>query len=634
MNEFIEQFLIEGRELVAQGSDDLLALEENPRDRERLDSAFRAFHTLKGAAGIVDFEAMAQALHAGEDVLSAVRSGAVVMTAALTDLCLACLDQVTTWLDQMQAAGEVPADAQACADRIVRQFRLVSEAAGAAAAEVSTEVRPSNSPDVDAQGGTLPEAARGILEEQLKLLHDTAPAGLAGRRASAIRVATSVLRAIDRDSAANHLESLATAMAPPESAVKELAGFLKEIWPPAAARSGNPGLTPAETSVRVDVHRIDALVKLAGELTVAKNALGHCVRVIDDGESDPRRARVELKAQHLRLERLVADLQQSVVALRVLPLQTAFQRFPRLVREMAGSLNKPARLMIEGATTEADKTIVAAISEPLLHVIRNSLDHGLETAEERVARGKPATATIRLRALRQGEHIVIEVEDDGRGVDLDRVRAVAAAHGVASKAALDAMSEAEVTDLIFAPGFSTAASVTDVSGRGVGMDVVRTTVERLGGRVFLDSRPGLGTLVRFNLPFTVMMTRVMTVEAGGQMFGLPLESVVETVRVPRTAITPLGAARAFVLRDRTLPVIDLGKALGWNRPAAGPEATIVVVSAMGQLGALEVDRLGDRLDVMLTAPDGLLAGVPGIDGTTLMGDGRVLIVLDIRELLS
>jgi len=635
MNEFIEQFLVEGRELVAQGSDDLLALEENPGDKERRDSAFRAFHTLKGAAGIVDFEAMAQTLHAGEDVLSAVRSGAVVMTAAVTDLCLDCLDQVTTWLDQMQATGEVPGDAQARADQIARQFRLVSEAArpvGAASFSEATE-----EVGAEPQRGAPPPAALAVLEEQVTLLRNTAPAGLRGRRSSAVRVAASVLRGIDRSSEAADFERLAGATAPPEplaeTLAETLARLVEELSPPGPAQTASPGATPAETSVRVDVHRIDALVKLAGELTVAKNALGHCARLIRD-DTDPRRLAAELKAQHLQLERLVADLQQSVVALRVLPLQTAFQRFPRLVREMAGALAKPARLMIEGATTEADKTIVAAISEPLLHVIRNSLDHGLETAEERTALGKPAIATIRLRAMRQGEHIVIEVEDDGRGIDLARVRSVAAARGVASAAAIAAMSEAEATDLIFAPGFSTAASVSDLSGRGVGMDVVRTTVERLGGRVFVSSRPGLGTLIRFNLPFAVMMTRVMIVEAGGQMFGLPLEAVVETVRVPRAAIAAVGAARALVLRDRTLPVIDLGKSLGVEPATGGAEATIVVVSAMGQLGGLEVDRLGERLDVMLAAPEGLLTGVPCIDGTTLMGDGRVLIVLDIRELLE
>lgn len=633
MNEFIEQFLVEGRELVAQGSDDLLALEESPGDKERLDSAFRAFHTLKGAAGIVDFEAMAQALHAGEDILSGVRSGTVAMTAAVTDLCLACLDQVTTWMDQMQATGEVPGDAQVRADEVTRQFRLVSEAARSATAAAAPLGIDGATPGVHVPGGALPQAARAVLEEQVKLLHDTSPAGLQGRSKSAVRVAASVLRRIDRSSEAAAFERLAEAAAPPEPLAKVLARLIEELSGAGPSQAGSLGATGAETSVRVDVHRIDALVKLAGELTVAKNALGHTARLFQD-EADPRRMAAELKAQHLQLERLVAELQQSVVALRVLPLQTAFQRFPRLVREMAGSLGKPARLMIEGGTTEADKTIVAAISEPLLHVIRNSLDHGLEEAEERGALGKPAIATVHLRALRQGEHIIIEVEDDGRGVDLDRVRAVAAVRGVASADAIAAMSDAEVTDLIFAPGFSTAASVSDLSGRGVGMDVVRTTIERLGGRVFITSRPGRGTLVRFNLPFTVMMTRVMTVEAGGQVFGLPLEAVVETVRVPRAAIAPVGAARAFILRDRTVPVIDLGKALGRARVTEGADATLVVVSAMGQVGGLEVERLGERLDVMLTAPEGLLAGLPGIDGTTLLGDGRVLIVLDIRELLA
>ena len=631
MNEFIEQFLIEGRELVAQGSDDLLALEENPRDKERLDSAFRAFHTLKGAAGIVDFEAMAQALHAGEDILSAVRSGSVAMTTAVTDLCLACLDQVSIWLDQMQATGEVPGDAQVPADQVTRQFRLVSEAAqrGASEREAEVEASSANAPDLT---GTLPETALRLLKEQIWLLQGSDAEAQTGRWQSAVRVAASVLHGLGWSTEAGNLERLAES-APVESLAEALAGILQDLTAPVPGQASAFAASPMEASVRVDVARIDSLVKLAGELTVAKNALGHATRLIQE-ENDPRRMAAELKAQHLHLERLVAELQQSVVALRVLPLQTAFQRFPRLVREMARTLGKPARLMIEGATTEADKTVVGAISEPLLHVIRNSLDHGLEKAEEREALGKPAVATIHLRAMRQGEHIVIEVEDDGRGVDLDRVRTVAAARGVASAGVIAAMSDTEATDLIFAPGFSTASAVSDLSGRGVGMDVVRTTVERLGGRVFITSRPGRGTLVRFNLPFTVMMTRVMTVEAGGQVFGLPLEAVVETVRVSRAAIASVGAARAFVLRDRTVPVIDLGRALGREHTADGPDATLVVVSAMGQLGALEVERLGDRLDVMLTAPEGLLAGVPGIDGTTLMGDGRVLIVLDIREILT
>jgi two-component system chemotaxis sensor kinase CheA len=301
---------------------------------------------------------------------------------------------------------------------------------------------------------------------------------------------------------------------------------------------------------------------------------------------------------------------------------------------MATALGKPARLTIEGGTTEADKTIVEAISEPLLHVLRNGLDHGLESASERAALDKPETATIHLRASRQGEHVVIEVEDDGRGIDVDRVRQVAVERNVAPAAAITAMSDEQAIDLIFAPGFSTASQVTDLSGRGVGMDIVRTTVERLGGRVAVSSQRQRGTTVSFTLPFTVMMTQVLTVEAAGQVFGVPMEAVVETLRVSRGAISAVGAARAMVLRDRTLPVIDLGQALGREGRTVDGDSNVLVVAVAGQLGGLEVDRLGERMDVMLKPPEGLLAGVPGIDGTTLLGDGRVLIVLDLQEIFD
>ena len=629
MNEFVEQFLIEGRELVTQGNDDLLALEERPDDRERLDGAFRALHTLKGAAGIVDFVAMARAVHAAEDGLAAVRSSGAAVTPLLIDLCLACLDQVSAWIDQMQITGEIPADADAKADDLVRRF------SGLGASDESP-ILPQRDPLAVQPGAGLSAVARQLLEAQKLLLAEPAAEGAAGRLESAGRVAANVLRHQGRSLDATDLEGLlqssllagdATSMA---SAIDRVLEGLAE---PAATPPGTLAAQPPDVTLRVDVERIDTLVRLTGELLIAKNAIGHSAGLAQEA-ADPRRFSIALKNQYLLLERLVGELQRAVLSLRVLPLHHAFQRFPRLVREMAASLVKPARLMIEGATTEADKTIVEAISEPLLHVLRNSLDHGLENAADRAALGKPATATIVLRAGRQGEHVIIEVEDDGRGIDVARVREVARARNVASQAALDGLSDDEVIDLIFAPGFSTSAEVTDLSGRGVGMDVVRTSIERLGGRVTVSSRRQRGTIVRFTLPFTVMMTQVLTVEAAGQVFGVPMDAVVETVRVNRDAIAPIGAARALVLRNRTVPVIDLGQALGRKPSASAGDATVLIVSVAGQWGGLEVDRLGERLDVMLKPPEGLLAGVPGIDGTTLLGDGRVLIVLDLHEIMN
>lgn len=622
MNEFVEQFLIESRELVAQASDDLLALEERPDDRERLDGAFRAFHTLKGAAGIVDFVAMGRALHAAEDMLSAVRSGTAPVTSPLIDLCLASLDQVSAWLDQMSPDGAIPEDADARADDLIRRFTGLGGSATSAIV-----------PHGEAAVVGLSSVSLQLLEAQKLLLAETTSEAAAGRLGSAGRVAASVLRHHGLDT--TDLESLLQTSLLAGDAASMIAAIDK-ILSGLAGRSPEPPGTlaaqPGDTTLRVDVERIDRLIRLTGELLIAKNAVGHSAqRAL---ETDVRQLAVALKNQHLLLDRLVSELQQSVLSLRVLPLHHAFQRFPRLVREMAVAVGKPARLMIEGATTEADKSIVEAIAEPLLHLLRNGLDHGVESEAERAAAGKPAVATINLRAAREGDRVVIEVEDDGRGIDVVRVREVARARAVRSDAALQAMSDEDVVDLIFAPGFSTIDHVTDLSGRGVGMDVVRATVERLGGRVSVSSRPQRGTVVRLSLPFTVMMTKVLTVEAAGQVFGVPLDAVVETVRVTRDAIVPVGAAHALALRNRTLPVIDLGQALGKQRPAASGDVSVLIVSVGGQLGGLEVDRLGDRIDVMLKAPEGLLAGVPGIDGTTLLGDGRVLIVLDLREIFD
>ena len=627
MNEFVEQFLIESRELVAQGNDDLLALEKNPGDKEHLDGAFRALHTLKGAAGIVDFVAMTRALHAAEDVLSAVRTNSTPVTPLLIDMCLACLDQVGAWLDQMQAAaGEIPADADVRADDIVRRF------AGLGGADKALVVPEAAAGEA---GGSSP-IGLSILEAQKLLLAEGSEEGAAGKRESAGRVAANVLRHHGHALDAADLEGrLQTALLAGEA--KEMMAAIDRIIESLSAPAPRPAdrsVTPSQdVTLRVDVERIDALVRLTGELLIAKNAIGHSARLAQ-GTADAAQLAVMLKNQHLSLDRLVTELQRSVFSLRVLPFHHVFQRFPRLVREMAVALGKPARLVIEGAATEADKTIVEAIFEPLLHVLRNGLDHGLESASEREALGKPATATIRLRATREGDRVVIEVEDDGRGIDVERVRAVARRRNLMPDAALEGLSDEGVIDLIFAPGFSTASQVTDLSGRGVGMDVVRTTVERLGGRVAVSSRPRQGTMVRIALPFTVMMTRVLTVESGGQVFGVPMDSVVETVRVAREAIMPVGATHAMVVRERTLPVLDLGAALGRRPTVSTGDASVLIVNVGGAWGGLEVDRLGDRLDVMLKPPDGLLAGIPGIDGTTLLGDGRVLIVLDLEQMFD
>jgi two-component system chemotaxis sensor kinase CheA len=731
MNEFLEQFLIECRELVEQATSDLLALEQAPDDRERLDSAFRAFHTLKGAAGIIEFPAMSRLLHSAEDVLSAVRAGDQPVTIDLISLCLTCIDQVVQWLDAMEQTGEPPADADAGADRLVARFTpaaptpvtatapagppawvapllarhpqvkaatalrytpdagcffrgedplalmaaapglltldlsparpwppledidpfacnlvigaLLSAPADTVAAHlltVSDQVQVHALPRPDA-GGALPEPVRAILEAQIAMISLAAADGFAGRLGSAARVVIQLLDRAGLDTgrlAAALDRSLKAADAGPFidalNAILDPSLAADEPEASAPETAGPSTQDSAARALRVDVERIDAIIKLTGELTVVKNALGHAARLARDGDPDQTLAQT-LKDQHGQLERLTVELQRSVVAIRVLPLRHVFQRFSRLVREMAVSLDKPARLVVEGEGTEADKAVVESLFEPLLHVIRNALDHGVEDSVVRRAAGKPEAALIRLQGYREGERVIVEVIDDGAGIDPAVIRRVAAARGLMPKDALAALSDEDVIELIFAPGFSTAATVTDLSGRGVGMDAVRSAVERMGGRVSIRSRKGEGTTVRFVLPFTVMMTRVMIVEAAGQAFGVPFEAVVETLQLPRGDISPVGSAHAFVLRGRTVPLVSLSGTLGLASEVARPPSVKAVVTAIGgHLSALEVDGFGERLDVMLKPMDGLLAGMPGVAGTTLLGDGRVLIVLDLMELLQ
>ena len=764
MNEFLEQFVAEGRELAQKATEDLLALEDSPRDKALIDSVFRGFHTLKGAAGIVDFPAMGRVLHAAEDVLARVRSGDRPPSAELIGDCLACLDQVGQWLDAIEAKGGLPVVPDLVADALMTRFErvdapaeitrvaddpplgpsigppawlddflirhaarrslartalhyapardcffrgddpldLVARLPDILALEVTpnrpwppledidpfecnvtitvltsaspedvavalnavsdqVDIRPLAEPGPEAASEFSPQA-RAVLEEQLLLVAEDGTEGYAGRLGSAGRIAVIVSRQAGRTAEmprlraaleqsqregnglafTNALQALLGWPAAPAGEAPVAPVQAEALVTPVAGDIEDPAPAMVVRALRVDVDRIDALVKLAGELTVAKNAIGHVTRLAQD-RADPDVVAAALKDQHALLNRLVGQLHQSVLGIRVLPLRHVFQRFPRLVREISRDLGKSVRLVMEGEETEADKATVEALFEPILHVVRNALDHGVEHEPERHAAGKPPIAQLRLSAVRDGDHVIVEVTDDGRGIDMAEVRKVAARRGVASADALAQMTDAETVELIFAPGFSTAAAVTDVSGRGVGMDVVRSAIARMGGQVTVTSQLTRGTNVRFMLPFTVMMLRVVTVDAGGQMFGIPIDAVIETAQMPRDRISRLGAAEAIVLRERTVPLVRLSETLDLPRrcenPYDGPcgpgaaDARIVVVTVAGQTGAIEVDGFGERMDVMLKPMEGLLAGTSGVAGTTLLGDGRVLILLDLQELL-
>lgn len=729
MNEFERQFLIESREFAEQATEGLLALEHSPHAVEHLDAVFRAFHTLKGGAGIVEFAAMERVMHAAEDVLTAARSGKQPLTPELVGQCLACIDLVLQWLDTLERSGQLPSDADGQANSMLQRHlgpdsaipgardwvtdmlgrnlevrararsairyvpapdcfyegedplermsslpdllafdlepvnewpavddldpftcNLILTALSAASVQgVSAhmkdhsgacEIQPVGAHGTGSIEGTsapLPPDVYAVLEAQVALLGELKPHDFAGRVGSAGRTSANVLRFCGRAHDAELLVA-ATEASLVSNTGEPLVAALAQVLSPAPAAVGAPAVEStkrpegASRTLRVDAERIDALVRLTGELTIAKNSIGHVVKL---AKEDGAHLAAILKDRHGVLEHLISELQRAVLGLRVLPLRSVLQRLPRLVREMTATLGKPVRLEIEGEATEADKAIVEMLFEPLLHVVRNAIDHGIESAAVRADRGKPAIATVQIRASREADQVVIEVSDDGGGIDVERVRGVATQRGVVTEEILRTMTENDIIELVFAPGFSTATRVTELSGRGVGLDAVRTAVERIGGRVTLDSHVAMGTTLRFSLPFSLMMTPVMTVEAGGQMFGLPLDAVVETVCVPTETIAGVGAAHAIVLRDRTIPVIELAQALGKGEKleAGDADALIVIAAVAGQLIGIHVDRLGERMEVILKPLEGLLAGTPGISGTTLLGDGRVLLVLDLGEML-
>lgn len=718
MNEFLQQFVIESRELADAASDGLLALEQSPRDIERLDEVFRAFHTLKGSAPIVEFPAMESLMHAAEEVLTEARAGKCPLTSARIGLCLSYLDQVTDWLDTIERSGQLPAEAASDPDRLAANTAEGATAAWVAemvtrhrmaSARVLTAIRfvpgadslyqgedpvgrmtslpgllalelaarepwgaldtldpfrcnlvltaLSAAPAADLRvhlqdhtgdcgivpvtgsansGHSLPPHAASVIAAQRALLDDGPPQSFAGRVGSAGAAAANTLRFCGRSDLSERLsrateQSLLALSAQPLQ--EALAQLLAEESPGEIAAAADSVRAPeiVARTLRIDAEQVDALVRLAGELTVVNNAIGHVAKLAREG--DPTLADL-LKDHHGALEHLVAELRRSVLRMRVRPLRAVLQRFPRLVREMSANLGKSVKLVIEGDETEADKTIVEMLFEPLLHLVRNAIDHGVESAAERTAAGKVPTARLLIKAQRSAERVIIEVGDDGAGIDLARVRKIAVSRGLITEEQLLTLTEAEALDLVFAPGFSTAASVTEISGRGVGMDAVRKAVERVGGHASIRSVAGRETAVTLSLPFSVMMTHVMTVEAGGQMFGLPLDAIIETTRVPLAAIGKVGAAPVVVLRNRALPVIDLASVLGVEPLADDAGATLVVAAANGECGAFRVDRIVERLDLILKPLEGLLAGTPGIMGTTLLGDGRVLLVLDIAEMLQ
>ena len=663
MDDLLQHFTVEARELVQQATDDLLALEREPAIAAHLDGAFRAVHTLKGSVGLFDFAPMGLALHAAEDLLGALKGAEARIDSDVIDILLECIGQAERWVGAIEQTGQLPPDAGEEGYRLARALRSQLDDGAAQAAPMIPEadvgwiddllVAGTDRADLKAHNAGLvairytPRADCFFAGDDPLALLRSVPDLVAVRTTN--REPWPPAAEIDPFSCNLRIEALSCAEF---DAVKTVFRFVPDqvtihevAWRDTAGTHevGSDGSPSRETSavgaaasrmLRIDAARIDRLADLVGEMVVAKNSLAHLAAL--SGEGTDRKDLVQgIQASQAAIDRLVADMHRAVMDVRMMPMRDIFRRFPRAVRDTAGQLGKLIDFSMEGEDVEADKSVVEGLFEPLLHVLRNAVAHGAEPENIRLEAGKSTGTRIVLRARRDGDRIIVEVSDDGRGIDPASIRRAAQERGVAPGDRIERMSDAEAIELIFAPGFSTASEITDLSGRGVGMDAVRSAIERLGGQVGVQSLLGRGTTIRFSLPLTIVMTKVMAVRVGGETYGIPIDGVLETAFVAASRILPIQEGEAFVLRDRTLPLVRLVDLLGISRVSdPGRGAKVLIMSAGDERVGVAVDGFAERMDVLMRPMAGILAGMPGVMGTTLLGDGSVLMILDIPELIG
>nr|WP_260408522.1 chemotaxis protein CheW [Planomonospora venezuelensis] len=590
MGDIIQEFLVESHENLDQLDRDLVALEQDPGSREMLSSIFRTIHTIKGTSGFLAFHRLETVTHAGESLLSRLRDGAQRMNPASADALLAMVDTVRTLLGSIEETG---GEGDVDVDSVIAKVTACIEDPSApkpAPAEPAAQAVPAVE--------TAPEPAAEPAQKPAKAAKAAEPAP-AGAEAPA--------------PVAEH----SPAPQPPAPAVKE----------PAAEEPGqNAKRSIADSSIRVDVDLLDTLMRLVGELVLTRNQIVRGVSEV----SDPVLARTTQ-----RLNLITSELQESVMKTRMQPIDHIWSKLPRVVRDLSGSLGKQVKLAMEGKETELDRSLLEAVKDPLTHLVRNAVDHGIETTADRVAKGKTPHGTLTLRAYHEGGHVIVEIKDDGAGIDVERVAQTALDRGVVTRDQLARMESREVIALVFRPGFSTAKKVTNVSGRGVGMDVVKTNIEQIGGAVDVDSTLGKGTTWRLTIPLTLAIIQALTVECGAERYAIPQVGVDELVFVDGQsgqAIEHVSGAPVYRLRGKLLPLVRLDETLGLPVRNSDRDVYIAVLQADGRRFGLVVDRVLNTEEIVVKPLTGRMKDVGVYAGATIVGDGKVALILDIPSL--
>ncbi|MCX6135342.1 MAG: chemotaxis protein CheA [Ignavibacteriales bacterium] len=579
MAEIVESFIVESNEILDKLGQNLMDLEKTPTDAELHNVIFRAVHTLKGTSSFLGFEQMTGLSHKFEDVLNKIRKGELQVTSDKMDVMFEGYDLLKELLRRIETKDGTPVDIHDVAAKL----------------------------EAIAQGKTV-ESSRKV---------NAAPAVVAPVEP-------------EKEEAVVVEEPTDSAKPPAEDpAMKAADGPVGQTAQVQLAKA-------ADTSIRVDVARLDSLMDLVGELVLGRNRLSQITHQMNEHEEGFAAVR-ELAETNSHIDFITTELQMAVMKTRMLPIAKVFNKLPRLIREVSKEMGKEIDLIVVGEETELDKTLIEELNDPMVHLLRNAGDHGVECPQDRIAAGKPARGTVTVRAEHEGNHIVISVQDDGKGMDPDKLRQKAIEKGLTTEALARELSTKEIFNFVFAPGFSTAQKVTNVSGRGVGMDVVKTNILKLKGTIDIESELNKGSKFIIKLPLTLAIIQALLVEVNKEVFSIPLDSVHEVVRVGQQELSTINGREVIRLRNSVLPLARLSEIFGMRQNGNGKrggEMYVVVVGLAEQRLGIVVDSLLGQKEVVIKSLGDYLGNVRGIAGSTILGDGRVIMIVDVGELMK
>ncbi len=608
LGEIVGEFLMESHENLDQIDRDLVALEQEPDSRDLISRIFRAIHTIKGTSGFLAFSRLEKLAHAGESLLSKLRDGVQPVTPATITVLLATIDGVRSLLTAIEENGnEGEVDVEAAIAMVNAQMNAGETAAAAAPAAQAAEIAEAAEAPVPLDETPARPAPEPVDNQRRPLGEMLVEAGAA----SPNDVGSALQQQIEGDERKLGTILLDEGKAQP-AAVNE------------ALQAQTPKRSIADSAIRVDVDLLDTLLNMVGELVLARNQLVRGVMEIGD-------ATLVRSAQ--RLGMITSELQEGIMKTRMQPIEHIWSKLPRVVRDLSNSMGKQVQLVMQGKETELDRSLLEAVKDPLTHLVRNAVDHGIEDPDRRVAAGKGPEGTLTLRAYHEGGHVAVEVADDGAGLNVERIAQKAVEKGLLRADQVPNMDRRDIMAMVFQPGFSTAAKVTNVSGRGVGMDVVKTNIENIGGAVSVDSTPGEGTVWRLTIPLTLAIIQALTVDCGDQRYVVPQVAVLELVFIDgqSTKIEYASGAPVYRLRGKLLPLVRLDRALGLE-VGADQGVYIMVLQADGRRFGLIVDRVLNTEEVVVKALNSRFKDIGLYAGATILGDGKVGLILDVSSL--